>query len=455
MQPKFDSAFAITALDGRNRYKLQTLATYFSDFILTKHRYAIELRYLIELSNYNVIRKLTRKENTSIIRLIEVFSVVDYRAIQKIEGKINHDVKAVEEYVKTKLLKTSLHDLSPMVHFGLTSDDLNSIAYASMTKDVLCKIILPSLKKIQKSLLSKSIQWRAQPMLGRTHGQPAVPTTVGKEILIYFKRLSDEILKLEGLDFRAKFSGNVGNFNAHQFIFPKTDWLKFSRDFISSFGLKSDPVTTQIQPYDSLINLFSSLVRINNILQGLAVDFWLYISQGYFMQRKITKEVGSSALPHKVNPIYFEGAEGGLGLANALFEFYIRKLSYSRLQRDLSDSIVRRSFGAAFGYSELSYQSIDTALLRLEINKDAIETDLNRHFEILSEPIQNFLRTKGYNDAYDKTKLFFRGKILHESDIIKFINSLNLKSSDKKELQKLNPKGYTGLAQKIVELYGR
>ena len=432
MQPKFDSAYAITALDGRNRYKLQDLATYFSDFILTKRRYAIELRYLVELSKHDVIRKLTKKEHTLIIRLIEVFSAIDYRAIQKIEAKINHDVKAVEEYVKKKLLYTSLRDLSPMVHFGLTSDDLNSIAYAVMTKDVLYQIILPSLKKIQSTLLDKSKQWKTQTMLGRTHGQPAVPTTVGKEILIYYKRLNDEILKLETLDFRAKFSGNVGNFNAHQFVFPKIDWLKFSRDFISSFGLKFDPVTNQIQPYDSLINLFSGLVRINNILQGLTVDFWLYISQGYFMQRKITKEVGSSALPHKVNPIYFEGAEGGLGLANAFFEFYVRKLSYSRLQRDLSDSIVRRSFGTAFGYSELSYQSISIALSRLEINKQVIEADLDQHFEILSEPIQNFLRTKGYDDAYDKTKLFFRGKILNESDIMKFIISLNLKSSDKK-----------------------
>ncbi len=450
-----DNAFALTPLDGRNRHKLENLSRYFSDFVLNKYRFTIELRYLEKLAEYKVVREFLKKERVIIKDLSDSFSIFDYREIQKIEKKTNHDVKAVEEYVRKKLTKTSLKDIVPMVHFGLTSDDINNIAYALMTKDVIWKIIIPELVKIEKVLKEKVQEYKSIAMIGRTHGQPASGTTLGKEFLVYKKRLEGEMTLLKGHIYQAKLTGNVGNFNAHNFLFPKVNWLKFSSDFIKSLGLRPDLITTQIQPYDNYLQLFGVLLRINNILNGLCTDMWLYASLGYFIQKKIAGEVGSSALPHKINPIYFEGGEGGFGIANSLFEFYIRKLSYSRLQRDLSDNTVRRSWGIAFGYCLLSYQSITEGLSRMSPDLVKIGRDLNEHWEILSEPIQNFLRVKGYVDAYDKTKLFFRGKICGQKEVWQFIRTLDISIKDKKHLQNLTPKSYTGLAQKLVELYGR
>ena len=287
-------------------------------------------------------------------------------------------------------------------------------------------------------------------MLSRTHGQPAVPTTVGKELLVYYTRFNEEFKKLIKLEIKAKLSGNVGNLNAHKFIYPKIDWLKFSKEFISDLGLVPEPVTTQILPYDSFIAISNQLSTINNILLGLCQDFWIYIMLGYFKQKVIKKEVGSTALPHKVNPIYFEGAEGGFGIANALLEFYSRKLSYSRLQRDLSDSTVRRSVGIAFAYSLLSYQSLKEALERIEPNKEKILEDLKNHWEVLSEAVQNFLRTRDYKDAYEKTKKFFRGKTIKEKELKEFIESLKLSKEDKQKLMSLTPEKYTGYAEELV-----
>ncbi len=444
---------AITSLDGRNKHKVKALVPYFSEFALDKYRILVELKYLQKLSEYGIVRKYTRNELVSINRLIDTFNGQDYRRIQEIETKTNHDLKAVEEYIKEKLDKTSLKDVSSMVHFGLTSDDTNNIVYALMIKESLKNIIIPELKKIEKLLGGHAKKYQSMPMLGRTHGQPAVTTTVGKEFLIYYKRLKKEVKGLALSEVEGKLTGNVGNLNVHKFIFPKTNWLKFSEEFVRSLGLKPDLVTTQIESYDSYISIFNTMIRINNILLGMSVDFWLYISLGYFKQKVIRQEVGSTALPHKVNPIYFEGAEGGFGIANALLEFYCRKLSYSRLQRDLSDSTVRRSFGVAFGYCLLSYQSIVEALSRIEPDKEIIQEDLNNHWEILSEAIQNYLRTKGYKDAYEKTKRFFRGKKITQKDVIQFIDKLKLDAKDKESLLQLTPEKYTGYAKEIVEKF--
>ena len=290
-------------------------------------------------------------------------------------------------------------------------------------------------------------------MLSRTHGQPAAPTTLGKEFLVYYSRLKEEIKILKASEIKGKLTGNTGNLNAHKFIFPEINWIKFSQEFVKSFGLAPDMVTTQIEPYDSLIRLFQSMSRINNILIGLSKDFWFYISLGYFKQKLVAEEVGSTAMPHKINPIYFEGAEGGFGIANALLEFYCRKLSYSRLQRDLSDSTVRRSFGIALGYSLLSYQSINVALSRIEAYEDNINRDLQKHFEVISEAIQNFLRTRNYREAYDKTKLFFRGKDVNRESIKKFIESLELTREDSQKLIGLFPENYTGYAEELVDKF--
>ena len=444
---------ALTAIDGRNKNKLTSLIPFFSEFALDKYRISVELRYLQFLSKYKLIRRFIPKETTLINRLIKVFDQVDYREIRKIEKKRNHDVKAVEEFIKLKLSKTTLRDVAEMVHFGLTSDDVNNIAYGLIIKESLRNVFIPEIKKIGDLLSDRAKKYKSVPMLSRTHGQPAVSTTVGKELLVYYKRLKEEIIILKNLKNAAKLTGNVGNLNVHRFIYPKIDWLKFSKEFIDSFGLIPDLITTQIEPYDSYIRIFDTLKRINNILLGLCQDFWTYIMLGYFKQKVIVSEVGSTALPHKVNPIYFEGAEGGFGIANSLFEFYTQKLSYSRLQRDLSDSTVRRSFGIAFSYSLLSYQSVVEALKRIEPNAEILNKDLESHWEVLSEAIQNFLKTKGYKNAYEKTKLFFRGRILKQEDIKKFIERLNINEKDKEELLELSPEKYIGYAEILVEKF--
>ena len=444
---------ALTAIDGRNKNKLTSLTSYFSEFALDKYRISVELRYLQFLSKYKLVRKFTLKENDSINQLIKSFSNKGYSEIRKIEKKTNHDVKAVEEFIKLKLSKTTLRDVSGMVHFGLTSDDINNIAYGLIIKESLESVIIPQMEKIEDILSDRAKKYKSIPMLSRTHGRPAVSTTVGKEFLVYYKRLKEEIEILKHLKIPAKLTGNVGNLNVHCFIYPKFDWLKFSKEFIDSFGLRADLVTTQIESYDGYIRVFDSLKRINNILKGLCQDFWIYIMLGYFKQKVIVSEVGSTALPHKVNPIYFEGAEGGFGIANSLFEFYAQKLSYSRLQRDLSDSTVRRSFGIAFSYSLLSYQSVVEAIKRIEPDVEMLNKDLESHWEVLSEAIQNFLKTKGYKNAYEKTKLFFRGRILKQEDIKKFIEGLRLNIEDKKILLDLSPDKYIGYASELVDKF--
>lgn len=449
----YDISDAVTPLDGRNKNKLMSLAPYYSELALDKYRVLVEIRYLQLLSKHGIIRTFNKRENGYIDTLLNKFGKNDYRKIREIEKGTNHDLKAVEEFIKQKLLKTSLKDVAEMVHFGLTSDDTNNIAYALIIKDSLNNIIFPEIEKIKKLLRDKAKEYKGLVMLSRTHGQPAVPTTVGKELLVYYKRSIQILDRLRKIKISAKLTGNVGNLNVHKFIYPQIDWLKYSEKFIKFLKLEPDLVTTQIEPYDSYLEIFSNLLQLNNILLGLCQDFWIYLSFGYFKQKVITSEVGSTALPHKVNPIYFEGAEGGFGIANSLLEFYIRKLSYSRLQRDLSDSTVRRSWGIAIGYCLLSYQSVNEALQRIEPSKEKLREDLNNHWEVLSEAIQNFLRNKGYKNAYDMTKKFFRGKIFNKQEFIKFVNELKVNKIDEEKLLDLTPETYTGYAEEIVDKF--
>ncbi len=458
-QPKPVFTFGIeetlTALDGRNRHKLEPLLPYLSELTMNKYRVLVEVRYLQHLSKYGVIRKLTIAENKILQKLAEEFNSVDYRKVRQIERVTNHEMKAVEGYIQQSLQKTSLVDVTEMIHFGLTTDDINNIVYALMIKNSLHNVLIPEIEKGLVLIKEKANQYKNIPMLGRTHGQPAAPTTLGKEFFVYYKRLSVELKLLKSLQFSAKLTGNTGNLNAHKFIYPDVNWLKFSREFIDSIELTPDFATTQIQPYDSLIRVFDSMRRINNIFLGMCVDLWIYISYNYFKQKVVSAETGSTALPHKVNPIYLEGAEGGFGIANALFEFYSRKLARTRMQRDLSDSTVRRSVNIALAYSLLSYQSIPEALKRIEPNRDVILNDLNSHWEVLSEAIQNFLRYKNYQNAYDKTKSFFRGKVITSKDVEAFIQDLDIDKKDKEFLSKLTPSEYTGYAEEIVTHYAK
>jgi len=449
----FDVEKSLSPTDGRYRHKLNSLTPFLSELALTKYRIFVEVQYLKQLSKYGIIRKITAGEISLLSNFVKNINKNDYKKIREIELTTNHDMKAVEEFIKQKLRKTSIKDIAEMVHFGITSDDTNNLSYALMIKDSLLQVINPEIEKIEKLLLERSRLYKKIPMLARTHGQSAVPTTIGKEFLVFYKRLKEELEILKLTNLNGKFMGNIGNLNSHKLIFPKINWIKFSEEFVTSLRLAPDIVVTQIEPYDSLIRAFHSISRINNILEGFCKDFWIYISMNYFSQKVISKEVGSTALPHKVNPIYFEGAEGGFEIANALFEMYSRKLSYSRLQRDLSDSIVRRSIPTALSYSYLSYQSVIEAIIRIEPNIRIIKNDLNSHWEILSEAIQNFLRTKGHKKAYEKTKLFFRGKIFNKEDVEKFVNSLNINSADKKTLLSLTPETYIGYAEEIIDRF--
>ncbi len=438
----------ITPIDGRNYHKIKVLSEYFSERALNQERIFVEVQYLVWLSKYGIIRKLSKKE----IAILSSISV-DYTRIHTIESQVNHDVKAIELYIQEKLSNTTLKNIASMVHFGLTSEDINSCAYARCIDRAMGKIISPIIKKIHLALQKSAKMYKNLPMLARTHGQPATGTTYGKEIGVYACRLKKSFDHLKSIHIGGKLSGNVGTLNAHIAVFPHIDWLTFSKSFLKHINVEPEMVSTQIAPYDSYIQLFQNLLHVNLILLGFSKDMWLYTMLGYLKQKNVSKEVGSTALPHKINPIYFEGAEGGFELANSLFELYIRKLSYSRLQRDLSDSTVRRSFGIAFSYSLLSYQSILEAMERIEPNEMYMKEDLLLHYEIVSEAIQNYLRTKGFQDAYEKTKHFFRGHITAQSDVQKFISTLSISHKDKEYLLTLTPLLYMGLASEIVNTY--
>lgn len=442
---------AITPLDGRNRHKLQSLTPFFSELALNRNRIFVEVEYLKALSKHKIIRSFTQKEIVFLDKISQEFDIKCYKQLREIESTTNHDLQAIVVYIQKYLEKSSLKDQVEMVHFGLTSDDINNLAYALMIKGALDEVLFPEIKKVEQKLQEISSAFRDLPMLGRTHGQYAAPTTYGKEMAIFKTRLSHEIKTLKDYKPAGKLNGNVGNFNAHTLIYPQVNWIHFSKSFISSLGLVPNLLTTQINPYDSYIFLFQTFFRINNILNGLCKDIWTYAMLGYVSQKVVKKEVGSTALPHKVNPIYFEGAEGGFGLANALFSFYSEKLSYSRLQRDLSDSTVRRSFGMAFAYSLLSYQSLVEGLDRITPNKIKMEYDLNTHFEVLSEAVQNMLRAQGVKAAYQKAKDFFRGAKVTQASYQKFVAGLPIQKEEKEKLINLTPQTYTGVAEKLAE----
>jgi len=441
---------ALTSLDGRNRHKLLALSPYFSEIALNKERIFVEIEYLKSLSQHKVIRPLKKSELAFLKNIIDSFNGDGYQSLREIEATTNHDVQAVIVYIRQLFEEVSLRDLSPMVHFGLTSEDINNLAYALLLKKSIKDIFLPELQSVEKVLFDMSHQFKDVGMLGKTHGQAALPTTFGKELAVYVSRLSKELIILSSFELHGKLNGNVGNFNAHTLVYPKINWIKFSKSFVTSLGLVPDLLTTQIEPYDSFIQLFQIFSRINNVLNGLCKDVWLYAMVGYCKQKIIVSEVGSTALPHKVNPIYFEGGEGGFGIANALFSFYAEKLSYSRLQRDLSDATVRRSFAIAFGYSLLSYQSVKMGLSRIVPDEELMSHDLDNHFEVLSEAVQSELKVLGIRDAYQKAKGFFRGKKVTRQSYEEFINGLSIPKNNKIKLINLTPQDYRGVASKLV-----
>lgn len=441
----------ISPLDGRYANITAPLADYFSEFAFLRDRVRVELDLLLGFCTTGLIRPLSDSESAYIQSIYSNFSDADAELILEHERKTRHDVKAIEYFIQNKLQDTSLRDTIPWIHFGLTSEDTNSIAQAIALKESRDNVILPNLQSLISNLCEFAIRYKSTPMLARTHGQFAVPTTLGKEFAVYIARLkkcSDDIANHK---FEAKLTGAVGNFNALQASVPNIDWISFSNKFVSSFGLQPNLLTTQILPYDNWIRYFDLIRLTNSILIDFAQDIWRYISDGYLKQAVVAGEVGSSTMPQKVNPIDFENAEGNLGVANSLFTHYAQKLSVSRLQRDLSDSTVRRTFGSALGHSLLAYTNFQRGLKRIAPDEEKLTSELNAHWEVISEGAQTILRAVGKSDAYETLKEKTRGQVLTESDYKNWCNTIDVDNATREKLIALSPETYIGLAIELTE----
>lgn len=447
----------INPLDGRYYEKTRALAPYFSEYALMKYRVVVECEFLIALSQTKglKLRKLTNIEVKKVRSLYENFTEASYKKIKDYEKTTNHDVKAVEYFIKDSLKSTSLKNVLEWVHFGLTSEDTNNCAYALILSDSLDHVMIPEINKIISEIDVLAKKHKDLPMLARTHGQSASPTTFGKEMKVFSSRLEKRLKALKAIKIEAKLNGATGNYNAFVVAYPKINWPAFSKKFIESFNrdrsqkLEANLITTQIECHDSYVAIFDTIKLINTIMLDFNQDMWRYISDGWITQKPKSGEVGSSTMPHKVNPIDFENSEGNLGIANTLFEFFARKLPISRLQRDLSDSTVERAFGTAFGHSLLAYNSLQKGLGKISANYDKIKTDFLAHPEVIAEAIQTVLRREGYPIPYEALKELTRGKEVGTEDFAVFINNLKVSDKLKKELKKITPLSYTGIASKL------
>jgi len=438
---------AISPVDGRYRSQLAPLAAYFSEYGLIRYRVQVEVEYFLMLAEKKVISLPAKVKPAKLRTIYQQFTEEDAAKIKTIERTTNHDVKAVEYFIKEKLQAMGAGDSVEWVHFGLTSQDINNTAIPLSWKEALEEVYLPLLLNTHLHLYHLAQEWKGIPMLARTHGQPASPTTLGKEWMVFVERLEGQIDQLLNIPFAAKFGGATGNFNAHKVAFPNIDWVKFGNDFVEKkLGLERMQYTTQIEHYDSLAAQFDSLKRINTILIDLCRDVWQYISMEYFRQKTKAGEVGSSAMPHKVNPIDFENAEGNLGIANALYEHLSAKLPISRLQRDLTDSTVLRNIGVPLSHSFLALKSLDKGLGKLLLNKDKMQDDLDRNWAVVAEAIQTVLRRENYPQPYEALKELTRGKTsINKQDIHTFIDTLKVTAKVKKELKAITPHNYTGV----------
>jgi len=446
----------ISPLDGRYAKQIDSLRNHLSEFGLIKTRVEVEIQWLISLGNNPKIKEV-KKFNASVqkklLSVIDEFSEKDATEIKQIESITNHDVKAVEYWLKKTLKKQK--DVAPyleFIHFACTSEDINNLSYALMTKRAVIENTLPRLNEIYVKIQSYAKQYATIAILARTHGQSASPTTIGKEFANVAARLKRQINQLAKQEYLGKMNGAVGNFNAHVVAYPEVNWEQHSKDFIKSLGLTYNPMTTQIEPHDFLSEIFNAIARINTILIDFNRDLWGYISLGYFKQKLKKNEVGSSTMPHKVNPIDFENSEGNLGLSNSILNHLSEKLPISRWQRDLSDSTVLRNIGVGFGYHGLAINSCLKGLNKLEINKKVIDEDLNHAWEVLAEPIQTVMRRYSIPEPYEKLKALTRGnQHINEEVLHSFIQNLDIPQKAKKDLLNLRPENYIGLANKLAK----
>ncbi len=436
---------AISPIDGRYRYITEELSNYFSEYAFIRYRIIIELDYLKALSKAGVIRKLSPSEIKTLNQIVESFDLGNAEKVKLIEKEVRHDKKAIEYYLKGSLSKTSLADVLEFIHFGLTSYDVENLVHRLALRDSMKEILIPELLDLQKQIFSETKKYKNQGMLARTHGQPAVPTTLGKELLVFHERLQDEIKILQSSKLRGKLNGAVGNYNALYFAFPKINWPTFSKNFISSLDFDQAKTTTQIAPYEDIIYLFQGVQRINGIILDFDQDMWRYISDGWFIQENVKEKVGSSTMPQKINPINFEQSEGNAVIANSLIDGFTNKLPISRLQRDLSDSTIARNFGVAIAHSFLAYRLTKKGLGRITADKEKISEVLNSDWSILSEAVQVYLKKHGVKNGYEIIKDYSRGQKMDKEMFWEMIDRLPLNDKQKSELKTVTPENYLGI----------
>jgi adenylosuccinate lyase len=446
---------ALSPLDGRYADKVAVLRKYLSEYALIRYRVLVEVRWLQHLADESAIdglQPLAAPVKDVLNQLVDQFSGEAARRVKEHEKTTNHDMKAVEYFLREKLegLAESSPGLSSHIHFACTSEDVNNLAYALMLRDALQRVLQPQMRTLVTDLRSKAIRYAGHAMLARTHGQPATPTTLGKELANFVFRLDQQIGALGSVDIRGKFNGAVGNFNAHTVAYPDADWPEICGRFVDSLGVARSEYTTQIEPHDWIAAYCHAFVRFNTVLIDLCRDLWSYVSLGYFTSRPVDSEVGSSTMPHKVNPIDFENAEGNLGIANALFEHLAAKLPISRLQRDLTDSTVLRNTGAAIGHTLVALDSCQRGLVKLDADPHAMANDLDERWEVLAEAVQTIMRRYGINDAYEQLKALTRGQTLSREALAEFITSADIPDAEKERLRQLTPGDYIGLATELA-----
>ncbi len=454
----YDTATALSPLDGRYASKLDPLRTVFSEYGLIARRLEVEVRWLqklAETSEISEVEPLSPTSNAHLEAVLTSFSSESAAAVKAIERTTNHDVKAIEYFLKDAIASdVALAEASEFVHFACTSEDINNLSHALMLRDGI-PVLTAEMRAIIDGIGALATEHAALPMLSRTHGQTASPTTLGKEMANVSVRLRRQLKAVETVKPLGKFNGAVGNFNAHLSAYPDVDWATVSREFVESLGLEWNPMTTQIEPHDYMAELFQAISRFNTILLDFDRDIWSYISLGYFKQKTIAGEIGSSTMPHKVNPIDFENSEGNLGLANAVLGHLSEKLPVSRWQRDLTDSTVLRNMGVGFGYSLLAYTSTLKGISKLQVNPERLAEDLDSAWEVLAEPIQTVMRRYGIAEPYEKLKALTWGQAITQETLQTFVSTLELPDDVKQELMQLTPSGYVGLAESLTQSWGK
>jgi adenylosuccinate lyase len=448
----------ISPIDGRYQNKVSELGDFFSEMALMKYRILAEVKYLIALGDEKKVKEVKSFDDgvkKKLNGLWRNFDIKDAQRVKEIEKTTDHDVKSVEYFIKEKIknLIRQPADNKEFIHFALTSEDINNLAYALQIKEAVEQVYLPAVKELLSELKNMAKKNKGVGLLSMTHGQPATPTTLGKELAVFYFRLKNQFEKLEKHKFYGKMNGASGCFAAHNIAYPEVDWVKFSKNFVEGLGLAFNPLTTQIESHDSLVEALDNIRRINNIVIDFDQDMWLYISRGLFLQERKRGEVGSSTMPHKINPWYFENSEGNLSIANAYAQALADKLPVSRLQRDLRDSTLIRNQGMVIAHSVFAYKKTLAGLKKLAVDKQAIKKELEDHPEVLSEAVQTILRKVGYPNPYEKLKEMTRGRRVGIEGIKKFIEGLDIDDGEKKKLLKLDAGGYVGLAEELVERF--